>query len=138
MQALSSFIMLIGRLCLSVVFLWSGFYKIFEFHSSIKELAHITGMTNDAATWVVIISLIVEIVFAILLVLGWLSRFAAGVLAVYTLAMIMLLNQFWHLDGVVRTIELMKFLKGLAIIGGLLFVLACGAGRCSCDASQNK
>ncbi len=128
--------MLLGRLCLSAVFLWAGFYKIFEFQTSIQSFQALTGTTNDAATWAVIVSLIVEIVFGILLVLGWLTRFAAAVLAIYTLAMILIVHPFWTMEGVERAGEVMKFLNGIGIIGGLLYVLSCGAGCCSCDASS--
>lgn len=128
-----SILMLLGRLALSAVFLWSGLNKIFEFQTSILKLQELTGITNDLATWAIIVSLIVELVFGILLLFGWLTRFAASVLILYTVIMVAALHQFWALEGLDRTFD------SVGIIGGLLYVLACGAGYFSCDAvSQSK
>lgn len=136
MKGICSLIMLLGRLCLSSVFLWSGFYKIFEFQASILRLQQLTGITNDMATWVIIISLIVEIVFGILLVLGWLTRFSAAILAIYTLIMLVTVHPFWVMEGLERSLSVSKFLSGVGVIGGLLYILSCGAGCCSCDAAS--
>ncbi len=135
MKAFGSLLMFLGRLCLSAAFIWDGFYKIFEFHTSIQNFQELTGVTGDAATWIIIVSLIVEIVFGIMLILGWKARFAALVLAAYVICYIVTLHAFWTMDGADRDLELVMFLKGIGIVGGLLYVMACGSGGCGCDRS---
>lgn len=134
MKGICGFLMLLGRWCLSIAFLWAGFYKIFWFHSSIESYQELTSYSKDATTWVVIVTLIVEIIFGFLLAIGWLARFAALVLAVYVACMILIFMPFWNMEGIDKLAVLTEFLKGVGIIGGLFYVMGCGAGLLSCDA----
>lgn len=72
--------------------------------------------------------ILVEVVAATLLLLGWKARGAAGVLAVYSVFI-----AFVFYRDFANPLVFVTFLQYLAIAGGLLFVVVHGAGACSVD-----
>lgn len=132
MKGLASFLKLVGRLCLAGVFLWDGIYKVLEYPAAVQFFQDV-GHSALGAHIVVVISSLVEIVFSCFLIVGYQARFSAFALALYTLFTISLLNDFWRLDGADMMVGLIDFMKGIAIVGGLLYVMASGAGALSHD-----
>ena len=62
----------------------------------------------------------VEIVGGLMLALGFAPPFAAGALALFTLAANVLLLRFWASEGPERQVLRNAFLINIAVIGGLL------------------
>lgn len=92
-----------------------------------------TGWSNWAAQTIVILSIIVELLFSFFLAIGWWVRFSALILAIYTICVITMLNDFWKLEGPEMLAGLTDFLKGVAIIGGLFQIMGSGSGWFACD-----
>lgn len=116
---------LLGRIALSALFLWSGAQKALAPVAAQAAIAR-TGAT--AVHLVYVGALAIEIGVALMLLVGWKTRFAAPVLAAWCLATAWLV----HFHPASPT-EMTQVLKNLAIAGGLLYCALLGAGRFSLD-----
>ncbi|QLH42174.1 MAG: DoxX family protein [Coxiellaceae bacterium] len=74
--------------------------------------------------------LFIEIVAALMILLGWKARFGAFILVIYLLVITFAFHHFWDLQSVTEAqTEMHHFGKNLIIIGGLLYVMAFGPGK---------
>jgi putative oxidoreductase len=76
---------------------------------------------------------VIEVGGAILLIVGWKTRWAAWLLALFTVIATFAAHRFWEFEPAQQVGQMNNFLKNLAIIGGLLFLAAAGPGRMSAD-----
>ena len=114
-----------GRLLLAAIFLLSGFSKLADPAGTIGYIQSVgLPLPQLGAAG----AIAVELIGGALLVIGYQTRFAAAALAAFSLATALLFhaalgdqNQFIH------------FMKNVAVAGGLLQVVAFGAGRLSVD-----
>ena len=116
-----------GRIFLSIIFLIEGINKIFNYESTI-EYMEIFSVPNYLA----IPAITVEILFPLLLIVGYQTKISALVLAIFTLATALI----FHTDFS-NQMQLMSFLKNFAIAGGFLIIFARGAGKYSIDQQLN-
>ena len=117
---------LVGRVLLAAIFVLSGVGKIFAPEATLGYIAS-AGLPFPQLAFIG--AVLVEVVGGLLLVVGYKTRIAAIALAVFTVAAGLIFhsvagdqNHFIHL------------LKNFAIAGGLLQVVAFGAGSLSLDA----
>ena len=68
-----------------------------------------------------------------MLVVGWKARWAAFLLAAFTAIVTLFFHNFWAVPEAQKMMQQIQFLKNLALIGGLLLVMAFGPGRLSVD-----
>ncbi|MDQ3188160.1 MAG: DoxX family protein [Pseudomonadota bacterium] len=130
MNATSGALSLIGRILLAVIFLVSGFGKINGFEGLIGAIA---SKGFPAAQVFAVATIVIELGAGLMLVFGWKARWAALLLAGFTAIVTMFFHNFWALPEAQKMMELIQFLKNLALIGGLLMVMAFGPGRLSID-----
>jgi len=121
---------LVGRVLLAVMFVYAGFGKIGGFEGTAAYIASKNLPLPPVAT---AIAIIVEVVGGLMLVLGWKARWAALVVAVFTLFASIIFHNFWAMTGEEADVNQLMFLKNIAVIGGLLMVFALGPGRLSLD-----
>lgn len=130
MSSTSDALSLIGRILLAVLFLMSGFGKISGFEGLIGSIASKgfpVPQVFAAAT------IIIEIGAGLMLVFGWKARWAALLLAAFTAIITFFFHNFWSVPEAQKIMQQSQFMKNIAIIGGLLFVMAFGPGRLSID-----
>lgn len=118
----------VGRVFLAAIFLISGLSKIGAFEATTAYIAS-AGLPLPVLAYAA--TLAVEIGGGLLLVLGFQARPAAAALALFTVATAI----FFH-NNFSDQNQAVHFLKNLAIVGGLLQVVAAGAGRFSLDARR--
>ncbi|MEY9325477.1 DoxX family protein [Sinorhizobium fredii] len=123
--ALQSALAVIGRLLLAAIFLSSGFEKLAD---PTGTIGYIAAANLPLPSVGYAIALVVEIGGGILLVLGYQTRWAALVLAVFSLASAL----GFHTDFADQN-QMIHFMKNLAIAGGFLQIVAFGAGGFSLD-----
>jgi putative oxidoreductase len=121
---MTAYPLLFGRILLAVFFFISAFARAAspEETAGLMRAAGIAG----AFLWP---ALAVEVLCALALILGWLSRPAAFVLAMMTL-----LSAVLFYTGFDDANDLSHFAKNLAIAGGLLYVMVTGPGAISLSA----
>ena len=114
---------ILGRLLLSAIFLINGIGKIFNYEGTIQYMENF-----DVPGYLIIPAIIIEILFPILLILGYYTKFSALVLSLFTLALAVI----FHTDFS-NQMQLMSFLKNIAIAGGFLIIFVYGPGKYSID-----
>ncbi|HEU4622274.1 MAG TPA: DoxX family protein [Burkholderiaceae bacterium] len=120
----------LGRLMIAAIFLWSGYGKVMSFTGSV---AYIASKGLPLPQVLAAGAIAVELLGGAALVLGWRTRFAAVALFIFTLAAALLFHNFWMLGNEQHRVQLIQFLKNLAMCGGLLYVMAFGAGALAVD-----
>ena len=117
----------LGRIFLSTIFLIEGINKIFNYENTIEYMENFS-----VPEYLAIPAIIVEILFPLLLVVGYQTKISALVLAMFTLATALI----FHTDFT-NQMQLTSFLKNFAIAGGFLIIFARGAGKYSIDQQLN-
>ena len=114
---------LIGRIFISLVFLIAGFWKIFSYENTIDYME-----SFGVPGYLLIPAIIVEILFPLLVIIGYKTKSSALILALFSL----LLALVFHTDFS-NQMQLMSFLKNLALSGGFLIIFINGGGKFSID-----
>jgi putative oxidoreductase len=133
-RAVDSGIILIARLALSVLFLWSGIMKLLGYGAFVGYLqAKGVPFVQIAAP----IATAVEVIGGVFLVIGFLIRPLGLVMAIYTIATAILGHDFWNVaDAAVQHDMVIHFWKNVGIAGGFLLLMVTGAGGASVDAAR--
>jgi len=124
---------LIGRVLIAIFFIPSGLEKIGDFHGTVEYIAA-AGL--PLPTVVAGITIFIEALVATALLVGWEARWAALILALFTLLAGLLFHKFWAAPPDEQMMQQINFFKNVAIAGGLLFVVGFGAGAYSLDARR--
>ncbi|HUL41068.1 MAG TPA: DoxX family protein [Burkholderiales bacterium] len=118
---------LIGRILLAAIFVISGFGKIMAFHATAGYMAS-RGL--PIAEVLLVPTIIIELGGGLMLLLGWNARWAALALFLFIIPTTLIFHPFWIADAT-QMQNKVNFLKNLAIMGGMLYVMAYGSGRFS-------
>jgi putative oxidoreductase len=118
---------LIGRIFISLIFLIAGVGKIFNYEGTIGYMESF-GIPG----YLLIPAIIIEILFSLLVIIGYKTKLAAIILALFTISLAII----FHTDFS-NQMQLMSFLKNFAIAGGFLIIFARGAGKYSIDQRLN-
>ncbi len=127
MQNLISYSAPLGRLLLASIFLVSGINKIFSY-SGTQGYMEAMGVPSSILPLVILI----EIIGAIAIILGWHTRIAALVLTGFTL----LASILFHFDFADQ-MQMIMFMKNLAISGAFLLLIYHGPGAFSIDKTKS-
>jgi putative oxidoreductase len=123
--------LLVGRLLLAAIFFVSGFAKLTNTDATAGHMAE-QGIPEPYA--LAIVAGIAEIAGALSLTFGFLTRIGAIGLVLFMIPTTLLFHDFWAVPAAEQKMQMINFLKNLAIIGGLAIIAANGAGRYSFDA----
>ena len=114
-----------GRLLIALIFVLSGLSKI---AAPANTIAYIQSAGAPFAPAAFGIAAIVEVLGGLALLVGLQTRLVAAILATFTLAAALLFH-----NNLADQNQMIHFMKNLAITGGLLQVVAFGAGAFSLD-----
>ena len=114
---------LIGRIFLSALFLIEGFGKISMQEDVIMYMEDygVPGILFVPAT-------VLEILFQLLLIVGYKTKWAASIMALFTFTVAII----FHTDFS-EGMQMIFFLKDLAIAGGFMIIVAYGPSKISLD-----
>lgn len=123
-------ILLIGRILLSGIFLRSGFGKLTNLDATATSMAsrHLV-----APFFFAVLAGLVEFFGSALVLLGFKTRYAALLMALFTLCAAFIGHPFWSVAPADYTNQLNHFLKDITIIGGFLVLFVAGPGALSID-----
>lgn len=116
---------LAGRILIAPLFLLSGFHKITGFSAVAATMAQ-AGL--PFAEVLLAGSIVFELGGGLMVLLGWQARWGALLLAVFTVAATLMFHNFWSVDAAQYRGQLNHFMKNLAILGGLVYIMAVGSG----------
>jgi putative oxidoreductase len=123
-------VMLLARVLLGLIFVMSGYGKLMNLGGFTANLTH-QGVPFPEV--LAVVGAAVEFGGGALIVLGFKARLAALMLVVFVAMATLIAHRFWELDGAARTAQNTQFMKNVAIEGGLMMVVAVGAGCFSLD-----
>lgn len=120
-----------GRLLLSLIFIFSGLFKIVHFQNFTNMLGE-KGVS--AAGIIVFVALLIELLGGLSVLLGWFTRYGAILLMIFLIPTTIMSHDFWNFSGVEFMVQFSNFFKNVAIFGGLLLLASYGPGKWSMDA----
>jgi putative oxidoreductase len=126
MEWLKGFVMLIGRILLVLIFFKSGIGKIEDFGGTAQYMAShgIAPYTN----FFLVGAIFFELAGSVTVILGYFARFGALLLLIFLVPTTLIFHDVFTDPNM-----MIQFMKNVGIFGGLLVVLATGAGRFSLD-----
>lgn len=130
MTAVEKYAPLIGRLAIAWLFVPAGIGKIGGFSGAVGYIAS-RGLPMPSV--LAVIALLIEVLAGIAVLIGFRTRIAAAALVVFTLVAALFFHNYWAMPAEQQMIQKIMFDKNLAIVGGLLFLVAWGAGALSVD-----
>ena len=113
----------LGRIFLSTLFLIEGTNKIFNYEETIQYMENF-GVPGYLA----IPAIILEILFPLLLIIGYQTKIAALVIMIFTIVVAIIFHT--NFDD---HMQFITFFKDIAIAGGFIIIFVNGAGKFSVD-----
>ena len=113
----------LGRIFLSTLFLIEGTNKIFNYEETIQYMENF-GIPGYLA----IPAIILEILFPLLLIIGYQTKIAALVMMIFTIVVAIIFHT--NFDD---QMQFITFCKDIAIAGGFIIIFVNGAGKFSVD-----
>ena len=113
----------LGRIFLSTLFLIEGINKISNYEGTIQYME-----SFDVPEYLAIPAIILEILFPLLLIIGYQTKIAALVIAIFTIVVAIIFHT--NFDD---QMQFINFFKDIAIAGGFIIIFVNGAGKFSVD-----
>ena len=119
---------LIGRILISALFLLNGIFKISNYDGTIGWMESF-GMPGI----LIIPAIILEIAGPVLIIIGYKTKLAAGLLSLFCIATAVIFHNHFT-----NEMEFTSFLKNIALAGGFLILFVNGAKGFSLDNKFKK
>ncbi len=120
---MANFFDLIGRIMISAIFLFSGINKILNYDGTVD------WMVGYGIPGILLIpAIVIEILFPLMVIVGYKTRIAAGGLLIFSL----LTAFIFHLDFS-NQMQVIAFLKNVGLAGGMLFLVVHGSKEFSLE-----
>ena len=113
----------LGRIFLSTLFLIEGINKIFNYEGTIQYME-----SFSVPGYLAIPAIILEILFPLLLIIGYQTKIAALVMMIFTIVVAIIFHT--NFDD---QMQFITFFKDIAIAGGFIIIFVNGAGKFSVD-----
>jgi putative oxidoreductase len=126
---------LVARILLAANFITSGFAKLTD---PAGAVGYMNGVGVPNAGTLVYIAGTAELLGGLSLLVGFLARLGAFGLVLMLIPIQLYFHAFWTMEGPDAKMQMVQFMKNLAIMGGLLMVVAQGPGRYSIDAKLRR
>jgi putative oxidoreductase len=126
---------LVGRVLIAWLFVPAGWGKIAGFSGVAGYIASKGLPFPEVAA---AIAIAIELGLGLLLLVGWQTRWAALGLAIFLAVITPIFHGYWALPEAQQMMQKQSFDKNLAVLGGLLVVMAFGAGRFSLDGRRAR
>jgi putative oxidoreductase len=124
-EPLASWMILVARVCMSVVFLASGVHKGICYGKAVAEFRK----AGVPATGLVLpLTIALHLLAPVALITGLFAREAAVALALFTVAATGKVHCFWRMGGDERLAHSRIAMAHLAVVGGLILLAAVGPG----------
>jgi len=124
------YIVLIGRILFSLIFLMSGLMG--HFKPETAQYAASAGV--PMASVLVPLSGIIAILGALSIMLGFKAKLGAWLIILFLIPVTFMMHKFWGItDPMQMQMQMSLFMKNIALIGGALIISYFGAGPLSID-----
>ena len=131
MNAPANLATVIGRILIALIFILGGLGQIGAPDHTVSEMAGHGIPLPNVLVWGAIA---LELGGGALLILGLFTRWVALALFFFTLVLAVKFHAYWAVPEAQQRVQHAAFYEHLAMMGGMLFVVAFGAGGWSLDA----
>lgn len=135
MDAVKNFAPLLGRILIGAFFIPYGWTKLFGYAGTV---AFATKAGLPMPSLGVAVAIAVELLCGLAVLIGWQTRIAAAILAVFTVVASLYFHAYWSFPVEQQMVQSLLFKKNMAIVGGLLFLVGWGAGAFSVDGKRKS
>ena len=126
-------LVLLGRICFALLFILSA-----SGHFS-AETIHGVASTVPFASVLVPISGVVELIGALSILLGYKAKWGAWLIVLFLIPVTFTLHQFWAIeDPMAQRMDMINFMKNIALLGSALLMGYFGSGPMSLEAMVQK
>jgi putative oxidoreductase len=126
----------LGRLLMALIFVRAGINKLGTIAATTAAMRNHGVPYPDILVWGAIL---VELGGGLMLVTGLYARWVALALFFYTLSLALIFHAYWTVsDAAAARTDASFFFGHLSMMGGMLFVVAFGAGAYSIDALMGR
>lgn len=147
MNTVQKFVACIGRILLGAVFFLSALLEVLNWQSMeervLKSISRWTASDQGNVTmseglmeltswlpWILLVAICCKFLGAFMVMVGWRVRLGAFFLLFFLIPATIISHDFWQRPEAVGELEFVMFLKNVAIMGGLLVLIAMGKGSC--------
>jgi putative oxidoreductase len=127
-------LVLLGRFLFAVLFLMAG-----SNHFSKHEIGFAAAQGVPLASFVVPLSGIIALAGGLSILLGYRAKFGAWLIVLFLVPVTLMMHKFWAVtDPMMAQIQMVMFMKNVAMIGSALLITQFGAGPFSLDARSAR
>jgi len=127
--AIAGPVVLLGRLFFALIFLMAG-----PNHFSGQTIAYAASQGVPLASIAVPLSGVLAIVGGLSILLGYRARIGAWLIVLFLVAVTPMMHKFWTVtDPMMQQMQMIMFMKNVAMLGGALLISQLGAGPWSLD-----
>jgi putative oxidoreductase len=127
--AIAGPVVLLGRLFFALIFLMAG-----PNHFSGQTIAYAASQGVPLASLAVPLSGVLAIVGGLSILLGYRARIGAWLIVLFLVAVTPMMHKFWTVtDPMMQQMQMIMFMKNVAMLGGALLISQFGAGPWSLD-----
>ncbi|QXZ31742.1 DoxX family protein [Enterobacter hormaechei] len=127
-----SFLLLIARIAIVVLFIIFGYPKLTGFSGTVQYMTSL-GAPMPMPMLAAIIAVVMEVPAAILIVLGFFTRPLAVIFVFYTLGTAVIGHHYWDMTGDAVLPNMINFYKNVSIAGAFILLAITGPGAISLD-----
>ena len=119
---------LLGRIMIAFIFLQSGYDKVFNYG---KTVALMQKMGVPMAEVLLVPSIVILLGGGLMILLGWHANWAALALIVFLIPATLYFHNYWGYPAAQHLNQFHHFVKNLAILGALFYIMGMGSGPVS-------
>jgi len=121
-------VVLLGRFLFAIIFMMSGFT-----HFSSQTIAFAASQGVPMASFLVPASGVIALLGGLSVLLGYRARIGAWLIVLFLIG-VTPMHKFWGIsDPMMQQMQMVMFLKNLAMLGGALLITQLGSGPWSLD-----
>ena len=135
MDNFGKYLAALGRVLLALIFVRAGINKLGSIDATAAEMAK-GGI--PLSNLLVYGAILMELGVGLLLMVGLFARCAALALFFYTLVLALIFHAYWAAPVAQARLQASIFFGHLSMMGGMLMVVAFGAGALSLDAMLRR
>jgi putative oxidoreductase len=130
----SRYVPLVGRVLFSALFLMAA-----PGHFTRQEIGYAAVQHVPLANLLVPFSGLLAAAGGLSILLGYRARFGAWLLVAFLVPVTLAMHRFWGVsDPQMAQMQMVMFMKNMAVLGGALFIAYFGAGPLSLDARRSQ
>jgi putative oxidoreductase len=127
-------VVLLGRFLFVLIFLMAGLN-----HFSRQTIAFAASQGVPLASFAVPFSGVLAIAGGLSILLGYRAKLGAWLIVLFLVPVTLMMHKFWTVtDPMAQQVQMVMFMKNIAILGGALLISQFGAGPLSLDARQSQ